>query len=202
MIKKFLILLFMCLAMPVQASYVLWVGINENAVIHAGENTFSIPQFANIVGQPMDNMGGRILVGNEVMPPYYEWPPDSKNYDYDDLTVDDYGVDSFYLDVENSDGYADWQAIYLANSDRSAEVIFELGYWDANDNFVPLATATDILENLWNKHTYETFTLAPPTETPWRPIDFYTDYPVPESSIPILTILGICIMLLKRKQVI
>ena len=188
--------------MSAQATYVLWVGVDKNAVIHAGENTYSIPQFASIVRQPMENMGGRILVGNEVMPPYYEWPPDSKKYVYDDLTVDEYGVDSFNLDVENSDEYADWQAIHLANSDKLAEVIFELGYWedDGYGDFVPLATATDTLENLWNKHTYETFTLAPPTETPWRPIDFYTDYPVPEPSITILTMLGICALLLKRKN--
>ena len=44
--KKFLILLFMCLALGVQAEYVLWqVQIDEDARIHNGSESVSLRQF-------------------------------------------------------------------------------------------------------------------------------------------------------------
>lgn len=99
--------------------------------------------------------------------------------------------------------YADWTPIKISDGEPTwnAETIFELGYWDNDWNFIPLASSDSVLlNNLDNEHIYETGSLAPPVETPWKPIDFYTDYQVPEPSITILTILGTCILLLKRKK--
>lgn len=203
--KKLLTLFFMFLTMTVQATYVLWVGVNKNAVVHAGDNTFSIPQFASIVGQPMENVGGRILVDGVAMPAGYEHLPREipPRVDFDD-DISEFGlavVDDYHVWTGS---YADWQPIKLGDENPATldvGVIFEIGYWDENDdwNFIPLASSDSFSPNGMNDHYYEAGTLLPPTETPWRPIDFYTDYPVPEPSIVILTILGACAMLLKRK---
>ena len=202
---KILFLLFVCMAMSVQAEYVLWVGVDKNAVVHAGENTYSIQQFANIVGQPMANMGGRILVDGVAMPAGYEHLPREipPRVDFDDdfsefglAVVDDYDV--------WTGSYADWQPIKLGEENPTTldiGVIFEIGYWDENDdwNFIPLGSSNSFPLSEMDDHYYEAGTLAPPTETPWRPIDFYTDYPVPEPSTTLLTVLGACVCLLSRK---
>ena len=205
MFKKLLILLLTCMAMGVQAGYVLWVGVSENAVVHIGGNTYSIPQFASIVGQPMENMGGRILVDGIAMPAGYEDPPDQNppavNFD-DDIT--ELGLGGVDNDGNWTGAYSDWQPIKLGEEDPATldvGVIFEIGYWDENDdwNFIPLGSSDSFSLNEMYDHYYKAGTVLPPEQTPWRPIDFYTDSPVPEPSVTLLAILGACAMLLKRK---
>lgn len=50
------------------------------------------------------------------------------------------------------------------------------------------------------KYVYEQSDINPSDSISWWPEVFYTDYPVPEPSITILTILGACTLLLKRKK--
>lgn len=154
----------------------------------------------------MENMGGRILVDGVAMPAGYEYPegqnPPAVDFD-DDYTEFGLGVVD---DNDNWTGaYSDWSPIKLGEEDPATldvGVIFEIGYWDENDdwNFIPLASSDSFPLNRMNDHYYEAGTLLPPTETPWKPIDFYTDYPVPEPSSISLFLSGLLILMLSRKR--
>ena len=152
---------------------------------------------------PVD-VGARILVDGVPMPSGYEDPSgyippgqSAPTIVFDD-EITEFGV---LLVDENEDPtgqYADWTPTRLDNTSLSAIVSFDIGYWDENADwvFVPIATATTTLGDIWDAHSYDAGTLAPPTQTPWRPTAFYA---VPEPSTAILAMLGTCLLLKRRK---
>ena len=83
------------------------------------------------------------------------------------------------------------------------EILFvmELGYntWDDDlGDYVweTLAqSAPELYQDLMRQHMYATGDISPPGYTPWTP-DFYT---TPEPSTSILCIIGLGLLLLKRK---
>ena len=80
--------------------------------------------------------------------------------------------------------------------------MIELGenVWDSlieDYNWSPLAYS-DTVEGQWlkQKYTSEEGSLAPPTFTTWTPMNYHT---VPEPSASLLCIIGLGVLLLKRK---
>lgn len=196
--KKIVMGLLIALAMSAPADRILWVGIagigDEPRVEVNGTMTPLATWIASLPCDPAD-VGGRIRIGNTALPAGWEDPPDSKNYIFED------DITEFEL-AGGGSTWADWQPIRLTNVKDSdplnTEIFFDLGYWDENSNwdFVAMATASAYVDSaFWNAHSYESGTLAPPTETPWRPFAVA----VPEPSPAILALLGTCPLLKRRK---
>ena len=122
--------------------------------------------------------------------------------------VTDFGVLVLDANDEWTGDYTDWQPIRLSSSDMSQPVYFDIGIYQETSpgsgeyEFVPLATATETLGNLWGTHTYEAGTLAPPSQTAWKPTDYYYEVlPVPEPSTAALTMAGLALLFRRRRGV-
>lgn len=198
--KKALTTILALLTILSSATQIMWVGIDKNALVHINDNVLSINDWITTLQCAPEDVGACIRVGDTAMPAGYEDPP----YQQPPSVVFDEDISEFCVIVTDIYGeptgmYADWQPIRLDNTDKSATVYYDIGYWDENLDweFVTVATATDMLGNLWNQHTYEAGTLLPPTETPWKPSDYYA---IPEPSPSILAILGTLFLLKRRKQ--
>ena len=193
--KKIIISIAITLfAMSAMADRILWVGIGDNPQVEV--NGIMTPLATWIASLPCDpvDVGGRIRIGNTALPAGWEDPPDSKKYTFED------DITEFAL-AGDGIAWTDWQPIRLTNVKDSdplnVEIFFDLGYWDENSNwdFVAMATASAYVDSeFWNAHSYESGTSAPPTETPWRPF-----VAVPEPSTTFLALLGIGMLLKRRK---
>ena len=150
----FITMLAIMASIHLQASQVLWVGIDDNAKIHVNQSEYTMLEWANEIGQDMVNVGARITVGGDPMPAGYEDPSgyippgqSAPTIFFDDPVwgiAYEFGVGMVDNNDEWTGDYADWQPIRLDNTDKSAEIIFELGYWDDNYDFVSLAIEDDI----------------------------------------------------------
>lgn len=206
---KLLVVFVVMFAMSLPAAQILWVGVADNATVHVDGNNYTVARWANAIGQDMVNVGGRILVNGTPMLAGYEDPSGyiPAGQTAPSIVWDD-DITDFMIAVVNqydepTGRYADWQPINLGDedlADKSAQVVFQLGYWDDDGwgDFVPLVYASDVLGNLWDLHTYTTGSLAPPNETPWKPVDFYGSTPIPEPSITILMSIGFGAILLRK----
>ena len=198
--KKALTILTALLTFAASAAQIMWVGINENALVHIDNQVLSLNDWLLTLQCAPEDVGARIRIGDAAMPAGFDDPPGQQPpHVVFDEEVSEFGI--LVTDMYTGDfvSYADWQPIRLDNTDKSAVVYYDIGYWDESLDweFVTVATATDTLGNLWNKHTYETGTLLPPTETPWKPVDYYA---IPEPRPAILAILGTLFLLKRRKS--
>ena len=208
--KKIVMGLVMALfAINAMAGRILWVGIGDNPQVEV--NGVMTPLATWIASLPCDpaDVGGRIRIGNTALPSGWEDPtqPIPPGQQHHPVVFDD-DITEFEVNLVDTDGnptggYADWQPIRLTDVKDSdplnVEIFFDLGYWDENSNwdFVSVATASAYVDSaFWNAHSYESGTLAPPTETPWRPFAVA----VPEPSTAILALLGTCLLLKRRKN--
>jgi len=188
------------------ATQILWVGIDENAKVHLSDQTVSIVDWIALLGNspsyvdPVD-VGGRIRIGDTALLAGYEDPPDQNPpaVSFDD-EITEFGLVLVDDNDEPTGMYADWQPIKLPEEITKSHtpIYYDIGYCDANADweFVTIATAIGFVDELWDNHTYIAGTLAPPTETPWRPNNFYA---VPEPSTTLLALLGIGMLLKRRK---
>ncbi len=208
--KKWLAFLTIALSVNCLGGQILWTGLDDTAVIDNGIARVNISDWINTLSCTPDNVAARISIDGMYMRVGYEDPSgyippgqsaptimfDSpewgEQYDYGILVCDD------NLEPYIPYWYADYNTIEIVGDNMNAPVVYELGYWDENLgwDFVPLAYAQDTLGNLWNAHTYENGTLAPPLQTPWSPSVFYTN--VPEPSCGILAILGMALLIRRR----
>lgn len=197
--KKALTILTALLTFAASAAQIMWVGIDENALVHVDNQILSLNDWMLTFQCAPEDVGARIRIDDVAMPAGYEDPPYQQppSVVFDD-DYSEFGVIVTSYDTGEFVGYANWQPIRLDNTDLSAIVCYDIGYWDENQDweFITVATATDTLGNLWNQHTYETGTLLPPTETPWKPANYYA---IPEPSPSILAILGTLFLLKRRK---
>lgn len=216
--KRVLLMLLMVAASKAYSIQVLWVGVSENARVHVGSSQYGVSAWASSIGQDFGNLGARITVGGEPLQAGFADPNELENpslipagqsgpsiiwefegeslYEFYVAMVDEYG--------EPNGMYADWQPINLGDEnavEKSAKIFFELGYFadDGEGDFVPMAYASDTIEDIWNAHTYTSGTLAPPDESPWRPLDFYADGITPEPSAIALLAIGVCMILKTRR---
>jgi hypothetical protein len=200
--KKALTLLLAILSIAASATQIMWVGADEGMKVHLGNTTLSITDWISTLACTPDNVAGRISIGD--LPQAAGYEVGYRECEFDDDIVD-FGI---LLTEEVEPGvwqavtpltYADYQPIRLTeNTPSDVSVFYELGYWDENLDweFVPVAVASASLNDLWAAHTYTAGTLAPPTETPWHPTDFYA---IPEPNPSILAILGTLFLLKRRK---
>ncbi len=186
--KKLLTLLFICMAISVQASQALWVGIDENATI--GNSGMTVSSWLNSLEDP-DSASFRIRIGNTIL-------------------SDSDGIENGWIgypgDGYISPGQKQNQYAIPDNIADDTVITYEIGeseYDSSIDDYVWIFTvgyAQDTYGNLYAaNHTYTIGTISEPSETDWIPVHFYTDIPVPEPSITIFAILGACAMLLRRK---
>jgi len=180
---------------------ILWAGMDGNAVVDIGGNRIHVADwFSTLPCSPVD-IGGRIRIGDRAMPAGYEYPigmqPPAVSFD-DDIT--EFGLLVLDGNDEPTGQLADWQPIRLDIADQGSTVYFDIGYWDedAGWSFVPVAYASASLGDLWSPHTYESGTLLPPTETPWRPSVFYGA--IPEPNVACLALVGAVILWLCRRR--
>lgn len=197
---RLLALLAAFAAFSAYGGQILWTGIDKNALVHMPDRTLSIANWiASLQCAPAD-VGGRIRINDTPLPAGYEDPPNQNPpvvVFYDDIS------EFWLLVVDENDeptgSYADWQPIKLPDEEPShIKIYYDIGYWDENNNwdFVAVATAVDYVDNIWDSHTYTAGTLLPPTETPWRPKDYYA---VPEPSTALLGVVGILLLMKRRK---
>lgn len=206
--KKIVMGLVMALfATSAMATQIMWVGVDETALVHLSDQTVNIVDWIALLGNsplnvaPVD-VGGRIRIGDTALPAGYEYPegqnPPAVSFD-DDIT--EFGLVVVDDNDEPTGAYANWQPIKLPEGITKSPVTiyYDIGYWDANADweFVTVATAVGSLDALWDNHTYTAGTLLPPTETPWKPRDFYA---VPEPSTAILALLGVGLLFNRRKN--
>lgn len=204
--KRVLFLMTMTFALTCRGAYILWVGVDENAVLKDG---YSIPTgFTSWVTRSdiTGNAGGRIRIGDTVLLAGWEDPPMSKNVVFDD-DITDFCLEMFEDDLATvrPGEYANWQPIRIpdgVNPAEHIEICYDIGYFDVENDwaFVTVATATSCLDLLYNgditgKHIYETGTLAPPTEVPWRPLEYEYVTDVPEPSTAVLALTGVVLLL-------
>ena len=180
--KTVLSAIAMFVPMMAMATRILWIGVDENSIVDLGVNRITITDwFKTLPCDPVD-IGGTISVGGTPMPAGYEDPPHQQppSVSFDDELVE-FGLVVVDEYDEPTGQLADWQPIRLDVVDRNAVVRFDIGYWDADADwaFVSIASASAVLGDLLEPHTYEAGTLLPPTETPWRPTLFYGAIPEP-----------------------
>ena len=182
--KKLLTLFFMCLAMSVQAIQILWVGINENAIIDFGSYRMTVAEWVNSLEDPELDAGFQIRTDETPLPEVYSGLTDIMM-----IQSDEFGAGGRWnpflcpIDVRS---VGDDEVIY-----------YDLFQWDYSlDDYKFVATASSNI-NLLENYGYETFDINPSYAKEWKPDIYYA--PVPEPSITILAILGACAMLLKRK---
>ena len=152
------------------------------------------------------DVGARIRVDGVPMPSGYKDPSgyippgqSAPSIFFDD-EITEFGVLMVDDNGDPTGLYTDWTPTRLDNTSLTAIVSFDIGYWDENKDwaFVPIATAITTLGEIWDAHTYEAGTLAPPTQMPWRP-DYFVA--VPEPSTAILALLGVGMLLKEGKYV-
>ena len=187
--------------MLVQAGQVLWAALDESSIVDVNDSRVPFREYMNGAGQFI-NAARIVADGNpaRLWMPEYEGEP---GYWEEDFPV------TCLKDEDGEYPMGEYSSQFDMGDDpkNSMMVIFELGYvadWDDESSpFIALATAQSTYGQLDSeKHIYQAGTLLPPVETNWMPTIFYADTPIPEPSIAILAIFGICAMLLKRKQVI
>jgi len=196
--KKIMILLLLCLAITVRASTILWAALDENSVINTGGSSIPFREYVSGTGQFVN--AARLVAEGNPIPlwiPEYEGEP---GYWEEDFPV---------VCLQGPDGEP-WEMPRFSsqfnmgeNPDNSMTVIFELGYvsdWDDESSpFMALATTQLTYGQLDSeKHIYPAGTLNPPIEADWMPTIFYADIPVPEPSIFVLVVIGMCVLLLRR----
>lgn len=200
---KALISLLVLAAMNANSATVLWVGIDDSSTIDYVTHSLSISDWISSLPCLPEDAGARILVDGAAMPAGHEDPSGyiPPGQTAPSIVFDD-DISEFSLVLTDTDanpiGYADWQPIRLDNSDPGSHVRYEIGYWDETRDweFVPLAYASAQMSELLGIHTYESGSLAPPTQTPWRPTVFNA---VPEPSSAMLLLAGMLLLVKRRK---
>ena len=181
------------MACACQAVGVVWLhSFSDSAVVHAGSD-YSISEYAErILGSSLDNVAYRIRVLS-----------DSSYMDFY------YGVEFGFFPGEegnqvagSGDGYEyiRHQQARVGDSDSldwSAEAVVELGLLDDDWNWAGVFALSDtfVLDSI-RSDTYEQGTILPTVPGTWLS-DFYA---VPEPSIPVLLVLGLLVILLRRKR--
>lgn len=212
--RKLLILATAALACACRGSYVMWVGMDENATVSDGASSVHFVTYLTAHADA-SRMAGRIRIGDEALiagfedpsgyvPPGQTAPSIVWEADFEGEHLGPYS--DFELSVVDEDYnpipgmYTDYQPIKIPDSvdpkTSHVKVYYDIGYFDDDYNFTNLATAEEWLDVLYNgEHIYEVGTLAAPIETPWRPLDYRTA--IPEPSTAALALAGI-ILLFKR----
>ncbi len=193
--KKLMILPLLVLeALNAFSSEVLWAALDEAAVINMNGTISNFHNYQSPNGLTIN--AARITTkdehGNIVALP---------------LWVETYWETEFLeVCLSDEDGYygmPEWSSQFNLGeySDDNMDVVFELGYvdWDSDNPFITLAVANSTYGQLYDdKHTYESGSIAPPGYSNWMPTVFYV--PVPEPSIVVLAMIGLCLFLMKRKN--
>lgn len=210
--KKTIFVLMALFAMNAMADRILWVGIDPDAEVHIGND---IHKLGDWIDSYSGMAGGQILLRSTALyagfedpsgyiPPGQVAPTVVWEIDFEGEHLGPYTdfelsvVDENYEPIPGM--YADWQPILLqagANTDPShMELYFNIGYYDDDYNFTAVASAMNYTDAVWDPHSYESGTLAPPIQTPWRP-DYFVA--VPEPSAAILALLGTSLLLKRRR---
>lgn len=215
--KKTIFVLMALFAMNAMADRILWVGIDPDAEVHIGNDIYNLGDW---IDSYSGMAGGQILLRSTALYAGFEdpnqvvdpslipagqstptivWETDFEGdhvgpYTDFELSV----VDENYEPIPGM--YADWQPILLqtgANTDPShVELYFNIGYYDDDYNFTAVASAMNYMDAVWDPYSYESGTLAPPIQTPWRPDCFVA---VPEPSTAIIALLGVGLLIKRRK---
>lgn len=210
--KKLMILLLFGLTLTTRAATVWWVhSFSPDAVVHDKTGTYSITEYAEtVLGDTLYNVA--YIVRDVATGSYldFQFPglvePDVYDINWVEMT-DDEG-NSFYVqnnqvaigEVDMIDQLEDWSSF---SKNWTDEIVVELSLYDEdNDTFTKFAysdifTMSDIRRGFYGQgtvdHNPEVITSL---------INFYTDdyVPVPEPSIIIFTMIGLCVLWLRRKN--
>lgn len=219
--KKLLILFFMCLTMMVQATTVWWVhSFSDDAVVHSNDGALSITKYAeNVLGDSLYNVA--YMIKDVTSGTYLSFPnPAFEDGVYEANWVEQTDDDGNSCYIQENQISINAEVDFIPKPDEpnknipiedwttfsrdwSDELIVELHLYDENANSFTRFAISDIftLEDI-KKDLYGQGSVATPSAAT-EFVDFYTDDyipPVPEPSITILAILGVCILLLKRKN--
>ena len=211
------IAIFILHSFPAFGGYVLWFGIEDNAIVKYSNGKvrflrdFNFDVEVNTIRLARYDSAGNIMM---MVPLYYEESPGVWGLDPDVVETDLLSYDSSGTPM----GFADWSPASLGevgSDNKTDRIVMELGFVDfsqIDDNdpstwdvpFIKLAWSDAIsVEALLNApHAYQTFTLNPPIETPWRPSVFYTygQEGLPEPGTGSLTLVGIVLLFAKNKR--
>lgn len=219
-----MILLLLCLAITAQAAQVLYWGILANTTVqYQNGSTTLLNQFDYDTQVNTSRIGLYDSSLNFV--DFIEFYQEYGHFDEHGNWHSDFTPPEYYLDgtveydlnpqmgIEGRGNSAE-----LEDSNESMYVRMEIGYeeiflipggdpnndgdWDYGE--FQLFAHTDFItvgELISENHTYYPGSIAPPTQTPWYPTIFYVDEPIPEPSMFILTLLGVCAILLRRGNV-
>lgn len=202
-----MILLLLCSAITVRASTILWASISEkeyqstgyDSVVTDGENTITVAQFFgdNLV----DAMYRIVLPETGTFLDIYCGPENGWQDGEFGLEV----ISSPNPDTGETSGYLYGHTGTFNADGISAETLvrMEIGLYVWNTDIDEwdveiLAHSNDMtFGSLMGTYTSDS-PIPPPTYKDWMPEVFYTYSPVPEPSMFILTLLGVCAILLRR----
>ena len=201
MMKRFVAILISCLAFLTGSGDVLYWQVDDTAKVFNGENDTIGTSIIGFIGDR--ECGARAVVtGGDLAQPYY-----LSTYSKDNGTLDgELGVD-----FGESGGY--WGSGVPTGNQSSIEQLepsemymeyafmVEIGEytWDdvMNDwNFNVLAQSDKFAANQLSQYIHERFDLNPSSLAIWTPTEFYV---VPEPSTSLLCIIGLGVLMLKRK---
>ncbi len=181
--------------MTVQAATVWWVhSFSENAVVHSKDGTFSITEYTeNVLEDSLYNVA--YMVKDVASGTYlnFEYPGFSEPDDFSLNWVE--GTGDGYPYIRNN------QVAVGTDESLPDEFIVELHLYDEKNNLFTKFAVSDIfnLSDL-SRALYYQSGLGPDADVPTQFVDFYTDDyipPVPEPSVSLLLIAGLCLMALR-----
>ena len=203
--KTFLTILLSLFMYTASATQVLWAALSESSVI----DNIAFRTYTDLTGNFVN--AARLSVSDAGISqseysmdavtqlalwiPY--WGGEPQEYWEEDFPVT-------CLHDEDGDYYmGKWSSQFNLGDkpNPNATIFFELGYvadWDDFDSpFITLATATTTVQELIDGNfIYPSGTIYPPTQENWMPTQFHA---VPEPSVSLLALLGIGMLLKRRK---
>lgn len=198
--NKIMVLLFACLSLTSHAATVWWVhSFSENAVVHDKDGNYSITAYAeNVLGDSLYNVA--YMVNDVANGTYldFEYPGFEEPDDYSLNWVE--GTGDGYPYIRNN------QVAIGEENNLPDELVVELHLYDEdNDSFTRFAFS-DIFNLSDLEHAlYYQSGLGPDADVPTMFADFYADdyvVPVPEPSVVLLGLIGLCVCLFRRKSTI